>query len=108
MSRLFFFFFISKNSFHENWNICDLIFGSCFPILAMPCLTELNSVKIVFLPTKVLVADLSCMSCIRSLRPRVGIWELDSGFPGLPMKAMPLDGGGGFIFTLKEMDSQEG
>lgn len=46
--------FISKDSLWEDWNICDLIFGSCFMVLAVPYLTELYSVKILFLPARAL------------------------------------------------------
>lgn len=42
--------FISKDSLQENWNVCDLIFGSCCVILAVPYLIELYSVKVFFLP----------------------------------------------------------
>lgn len=57
--------FISKDSLQENWNICDLIFGSCCVILAVPCLIELYSVKVFFLPAGALpgfVPDLSYTS----------------------------------------------
>lgn len=74
--------FISKDSLQENWNICDLIFGSCCVILAVPCLIELYSVKVFFLPAGALpgfVQTSLTHHCVLSI----------PGFPGWVWKPEP-------------------